>query len=452
MVKKYYSYCLISRFARRARVEIVSNLKGKAVYVVDGNRTPFLKARGVGPFSGADLATAAATPLLNRHSFAPNQFDQIIIGTVMPGPDEANLARIVSLRIGCGEKVPAFTVMRNCASGMQALDSAALEIASGRSHLILAGGTDAMSRAPILFNPRMVGWLSQWYAAKQVSQRMKLLLQLRPSYLSPVIALLRGLTDPLLGLTMGQTAEEVAYHFHITRNQMDAFAFESHQRTLKAYASHTMEEVTPIIDREGRLYEHDNGVRAQGTVEDLSRLKPFFDKKFGLITAGNSSQVSDGACLLILASEEAVEKYNLPVLGQIVDSQWAALSPVHMGLGPVHAVAPILQRHHLDTQAFDCWEINEAFAAQVLGCLAAMDSEEYSRLHLGLDKPLGSPKLTHLNKDGGAIAIGHPVGASGARIVLHVLQSLKQTQGKRGMAAICIGGGQGGAMYLERMG
>lgn len=428
-----------------------SNLNGRDVYVVDGSRTPFLKAKGVGPFSGSDLAVAAGTALLNRQPFSPDVLDEVIIGSAMPGPDEANIARVVALRLGCGDKVPAFTVMRNCASGMQALDNAAVQIATGRSNLVLAGGTDAMSHAPLLFNEKMASWLAGWFAAKSVGQKLGLITKFRPSYLAPVIALLRGLTDPIVGLNMGQTAEKVAYRFNITREQMDEFANQSHLRIAQAYVENRMSEVIPIIDSKGHIYPKDDGIRVDSTAEKLSKLKPFFDRKYGMVTPGNSSQITDGACLLLLASAEAVKKYDLPVLGRIVDSQWAALDPSQMGLGPVHAVTPILERHNLKPQDLDCWEINEAFAAQVLGCLAAWNDDEYCKTQLGLKGALGAPSLERLNRDGGAIALGHPIGASGARIVLHVLKSLEQRNESRGMAAICIGGGQGGAMYLERV-
>ncbi len=428
-----------------------SNLSGKEVYVVDGSRTPFLKAKAGGPFSGSDLAVAAGLPLLNRQPFLPTDLDEVIIGSAMPGPDEANIARVVALRLGCGDKVPAFTVMRNCASGMQAIDNAAMQIASGRSNLVLAGGTDAMSHAPLMFNEKMAAWLAHWMSAKSTKQRLKLLTQFRPSYLAPVIALLRGLTDPIVGLNMGQTAEKLAYRFNITREQMDAFACASHQRVAKAFEEGRMHEIVPIIDSKGRVHAHDDGVRHDSSIERLGKLKPFFDKKYGMVTAGNSSQITDGACLLLLASADAVKKYNLKVLARIVDSQWAALDPAQMGLGPVHAVTPIMQRQQLTTNDIDCWEINEAFAAQVLACLAAWDDADYCRTQLGLKEAMGSPSLSRLNKDGGAIAVGHPIGASGARIVLHVLEDLLQNNGTRGMASICIGGGQGGAMYLERV-
>jgi acetyl-CoA C-acetyltransferase len=428
-----------------------SNLNGHAVYIVDGARTPFLKAKGVGTFSGSDLAVAAGSVLLNRQPFLPTALDEVIIGSAMPGPDEANIARVVALRLGCGDKVPAFTVMRNCASGMQAIDNAAMQIASGRSHLVLAGGTDAMSHAPLLFNQKMAGWLGRWFIAKNIKQRLGLMTQLRPSYLAPVIALLRGLTDPIVGLNMGQTAEKLAYRFDITREQMDAFASESHQRLARAFAEGRMHEVVPMIDRKGRVYREDDGVRPDSTVENLAKLKPFFDKKYGMVTAGNSSQITDGACLLLLASAQAVKEHGLQVMGRIVDSEWAALDPAQMGLGPVHAMTPIMTRQHLKPNDIDAWEINEAFSAQVLACLAAWDDADYCHAELGLAQAMGSPPRSRVNKDGGAIATGHPIGASGARIVLHVLQELMQHDGVKGMASICIGGGQGGAMYLERV-
>lgn len=428
-----------------------TNLPGRAVYIVDGNRTPFLKAKNVGPFSSSDLAVAAGIPLLARLPFEASDLSEVIIGSAMAGPDEANIANVVARRLGCKNHVPAYTVMRNCASGMQAIDSAALQIASGRSELILAGGTDAMSHSPLLFDKKMASWLGYWYGAKTFGQRVRLLTTFKLSYLKPIVALLRGLTDPIVGLNMGQTAEEIAYNFDITRLQMDGFANESHHRLAHAFAEKQMDEITPIIDSKGRVYAQDDGVRADSTIEKLSRLKPFFDKKFGMVTAGNSSQISDGACLLVLASAQAVRKYNLPVLGKIVDSQWAALAGQQMGLGPVHAATPIMIRHKLKPDDFDCWEINEAFAAQVLGCIAAFNDDNYCKTHFDLDKAIGAPSLSELNKQGGAIALGHPIGASGARIVLHALNSLKQSGGKRAMAAICIGGGQGGAMYLERV-
>ncbi|ANY17156.1 acetyl-CoA C-acetyltransferase [Bordetella pseudohinzii] len=421
------------------------------VYVVDGARSPFLKARtGPGPFAASDLAVQAGRALLLRQPFAPPDLDEVIIGCAAPSPEEVNIGRVIGLRLGCGHRVPGWTVQRNCASGMQALDSAIANIQLGRSQLVLAGGTDALSRAPLLFSDEMAGWLAQWFAARGLGARLALIGKLRPRYLAPVIGLLKGLTDPVVGLSMGQTAENLATRFGIDRAMMDAYSARSHQRVLAAQEAGRLAEIQPLADRQGKLYLADDGVRADSSMEKLARLKPVFDKPFGNVTAGNSSQVSDGAALLLLASEAAVRRWKLRPIGRILDSQWAGLDPAQMGLGPVHAATPILQRHGLALNDLDLWEINEAFAAQVLACLAAWQDEAYCREHLGTPA-WGALDPERLNVDGGAIAIGHPVGASGARIVLHLLQALRARGGKRGMAAICIGGGQGGAMLVETL-
>ena len=424
----------------------------KAIYIVDGSRTPFLKARGKpGPFAASDMATAAGRALLVRQRFAPSELDEVILGCAAPSPDEVNIGRVVALRMGCGNKVPGWTVMRNCASGMQALDSAIANIRAGRSNLVLAGGVDALSRVPLLFSDAMVLWLSNWYAAKTLGQRAALATKFRLSYLAPVIGLMKGLTDPMVGLLMGQTAENLAFRFGITRAEMDAFSADSHRKVLAGQkAGHYDNEVIPLYDKAGKLYAADDGVREDSTAENLAKLRPFFDRKYGNVTAGNSSQITDGAAWLVLASERAVERHGLVPLGRIVDSQWAGLDPAEMGLGPVHAATPILQRHGLGLDDVDAWELNEAFAAQVIACLRAWEDAGYCRDELGLPAALGRLDPARLNVDGGAVALGHPVGASGARIVLHVLNVLRRTGGRRGMAAICIGGGLGGAMLVER--
>jgi len=422
------------------------------VYIVDGARSPFLKSRNrPGPFSASDLATDAGRALLLRQTFDPPQLSEVILGCAAPSPDEVNIGRVVALRMGCGQKVPGWTVMRNCASGMQALDSAIANLRTGRSDLVLAGGVDALSRAPLLFSDAMVVWLASWYAAKSLGQRAALLAKFRPGYLAPVIGLMKGLTDPMVGLLMGQTAENLAYRFHITRREMDEFSARSHQKVLAAQKAGRFDgEIVPLYDAAGKVYAADDGVREDSTADNLAKLRPFFDRKYGNVTAGNSSQITDGAAWLVLASERAVEQHKLVPKGRIVDSQWAGLDPAQMGLGPVHAATPILQRHGLGLNDLDAWEINEAFAAQVIACERAWEDADYCRQELGLEGAMGKLDEAKLNVDGGAIALGHPVGASGARIVLHVLNVLERTGGKRGMAAICIGGGLGGAMLVER--
>ncbi|NIR82177.1 MAG: acetyl-CoA C-acetyltransferase [Gammaproteobacteria bacterium] len=423
----------------------------RPVYLVDGVRTPFLKARqGPGPFSAADLAVYAGRALLARQPHEPDAFDEVILGCVMPGPDEANIARVAALRLGCGKRVPAWTVQRNCASGMQAIDSAARNIAAGRSDLVLAGGVEAMSHAPVLLNRAMVAWLGQWSRARNLGSRLKTLTRLRPTHLKPIIGLLRGLTDPVVGLSMGQTAELLAQRFDITREQMDAFALRSHQRLAAAQDRGALQEIETVYDRKGNFYDHDTGLRRETSVQELAKLKPAFDRPYGQVTAGNSAQITDGAAWVILANEKIVEKHDLPVRARVVDSQWAGLDPSQMGLGPAHAMAPLMKRHKLKVDDVDYWEINEAFAGQVLACLEAWKDSRYCRSELGLRSALGAIDQERLNVDGGGVSLGHPVGASGARITLHLAEVLQRENAHRGIASLCIGGGQGGALLLER--
>ena len=429
----------------------------KPIYVVDGARSPFLKSKNrPGPFSASDLATQAGRALLARQGFAPDELDEVILGCAAPSVDEVNIGRVAALRMGCGQKVPAWTVMRNCASGMQAIDSGVNNILAGRASLVLAGGVDALSRAPLLYGDKMVLWFSSMAATRSTGQRIAQVARLPlGSLLSPVIGIMKGLTDPMVGLLMGQTAENVAYRFGITREQMDAFSVRSHERVIKAQDAGILApgggEVEALYDAKGNTYILDDGVRRDASPQNLAKLKPFFDRKYGNVTPGNSSQITDGAAWLILASEEVVSKNDLKPIGRIVDSHWAGLDPATMGLGPVHAATPLLKRNNLGLSDIDYWEINEAFAAQVLGCLAAWEDEKYCREELGLDGALGAIDEDRLNVDGGAIALGHPVGASGARIVLHLLRTLKRNNAKRGLASICIGGGLGGAMLLETL-
>ena len=423
----------------------------RPVYLVDGSRTPFLKAAGKpGPFAAADLAVAAGQPLLLRQPFAASDLSEVILGCVAPSADEANIARIAALRLGCGERVPAWTVQRNCASGLQALDSAAHNIASGRSELVLAGGTEAMSRSPILYNDAMVNWLAGMNRARGLAARMRQILRLRPAFFKPVIGLLRGLRDPVVGLSMGQTAENLAWRFGISRQQMDSYAVASHARLANAQDQQWLDEVEPLVDARGHTFEQDEGLRRDSTLEKLARLRPVFDRGIGNVTAGNSAQVTDGAAWLILASADAVQKHGLPVRARIIDSEWAGVDPAQMGLGPAQSMAPLLARHGLDVPDIDYWEINEAFAAQVLACIEAWKDADYCREQLAQEQPLGEIPRERLNVDGGGISLGHPVGASGARIVLHMLHILEREQAKLGVASLCIGGGQGGAMLIER--
>jgi acetyl-CoA C-acetyltransferase len=387
---------------------------------------------------------------LLRQPFAPDAFDQVILGCVNVIADEMNPARVAALRLGMGEAMPAFTVQINCGSGMQSIDTAYRYIQEGRSDLILAGGAEALSHAPLIFNRRAVGWFARLNGARDPWSKLVTMLGFRPAFLTPVIGLERGLTDPITDLNMGQTAELVAHLFHITRRQADEYAAESQNRLARAQlGGYLKDEIEPAFARDGTLFDHDDGVRPDSSADALAKLKPAFERPWGKVTPGNSSQITDGASWVILASEDAVKQHNLQPKAVIVDSEWSALDPSVMGLGPVYCSTALMKRHQLSLGDIDLWELNEAFAAQVLGCLAAWEDAEFCRDALGLDSPAGAIDRARLNVDGGAIGTGHPVGASGNRIVLHLVNAMKRLGLKRGIATECIGGGQGGAMLIE---
>jgi len=431
---------------------MTASVHARDVYFVDGARTPFLRDAGKqGPFSASDLAVAAGRSLLSRLPLKPTDLDEVILGCAMPSPDEANIGRIVALRLNCGHRVPGWSVMRNCASAMQALDSAAKDIALGRADLVLAGGTEAMSRAPLLYNDAAVSWFRNSARARNSGDKIKSFGKIPvAAFMNPVISLLRGLRDSTVDLDMGQTCEIISHRFGIARKAMDEFAVQSHSRLGNAFEAGRMEEVVPVYAPDGTVFTEDTGLRRDSSVEKLAKLRPVFDRQAGIVTAGNSSQITDGAAVLLMASADAVERYRLPVLGRLVDTQWSGLDPAQMGLGPAYSSAPLMTRHHLGVDDIDIFEINEAFAGQVLACLAAWRDDDFCRDELGLDAALGAVDPARINVDGGAISIGHPVGASGARIVLHALNALKHGGGSRAIATLCIGGGQGGAMLLER--
>ena len=423
----------------------------RPVFIVDGSRTPFLKARtGPGPFTPVDLAVQCGRPLLARQPFAPTDFDQVILGCVNVIADEMNPARVAALRLGMGESMVAFTVQINCGSGMQSIDTAYRYIREGVSDLILTGGTEALSYAPLVWPNAGVRWFASLATAKGIGAKIAAFLKTRPSFFKPIIGLERGLTDPITELNMGQTAEVVGHLFGITREQSDAYAAESHKRLANAQAQGFLKgEVEIAFDRAGRFYDHDDGVRPDSTPETLAKLQPVFERPWGQVTAGNSSQITDGASWVILASEDAVAKHGLTPKAVIIDSEWASLDPSIMGLGPVMSATPLLKRNDLTLQDIETWELNEAFATQVLGCLAAWNDEKFCKEVLGLDGAAGEIDRSKLNVDGGAISLGHPVGTSGNRIVLHLVNAMKRLGTRRGIATECIGGGLGGAMLIE---
>jgi acetyl-CoA C-acetyltransferase/acetyl-CoA acyltransferase len=422
------------------------------LYIVDGARTPFCKMGTDLAASGAvELGRTATGAVLARTGLDPAQIDEVIFGCVGQPIDAANVSRVIALRAGVPPHVPAITVHRNCASGFEAITQAAEKIASGRGDIFLVGGTESMSQYPLLYSDRAVRKFAALSRAKTLPQKLAAFLRFRPSDFSPRISLQLGLTDPVCGLNMGQTAELLARDWQLSREAQDNFALRSHQRATAARAR-LAEEITPVYpatSREPAAVTIDNGVRENQTPDALQKLRPLFDKFGGTVTAGNASQITDGAAVLLVMSEVALKRTGLTPLGRLVDYAYSGCEPARMGLGPVYAIARAEQRTGLRVADADLVEINEAFAAQVLACQSAAKSADFARKHLGLDHALGEIPDERLNVNGGGIALGHPVGASGARLVLTALKELHRRQARRALVTLCVGGGQGGALWLE---
>lgn len=429
----------------------LKNAAPEPLAVLAGMRTPFAKAFGpLASVPADELGRIALTAALDRAGLKPTEVDEVIFGNVASPPDTANISRVIALKAGVPQDRVAHTVHRNCASGMEAIVSAWQSIREGRAEIVVAGGTESMSNVPLLWDSRMKDLLLDLSRQKSLLGKLRVLTRFRPSMLRPIPALQLGLTDPTCGLNMGQTAELLAKDFGISREAQDQFALLSHQR-----ASATWErcfykgETAPVSLANGTLVEKDSGPRANQTMEALARLKPLFEPSSGSVTAGNSCPITDGACTLLLLSPGRASGLGHAPLGFIRDYAVAGCEPRRMGLGPVHAAHKLVTRHGMSLSDFDLFEINEAFAAQVIACQRAFASNKFAEEHFGQANALGEIPLDKLNVNGGAIALGHPVGTTGARLVLTLLRALKEKGLRRGLATLCIGGGQGMAMWVE---
>jgi acetyl-CoA acetyltransferase family protein len=424
------------------------------VVVVAGVRTPFVKAatefRDV---SAVELGRVALREAIERADIDPDDLDEVVVGNVANPPDAANVARVIALRAKVGKRVPAVTVSRNCASGLEAVVQAAYRIEVGHADLVGVAAVESMSRIPFLFGNEAQDAWTEIGRARSLASRLGAFARLRPRHFKPVIGLQLGLTDPVSGLNMGETAEVLAREWGIGREQQDAFALRSHQRATAAWAEGRLSAETipvPVPPRYTKAVDRDNGVRENQSPEALAKLKPYFDRRYGTVTPGNASQITDGAVGLVLASAERARESGLEVLGRIRSWAFAGCDPARMGLGPVLATPIALRRAGgLTLDRMDLVEINEAFAAQVLACLKAFESRRFFEDHVG-QPPVGVPDPERLNVNGGAIALGHPVGASGARLVLTLLKELARRSATLGLATLCVGGGQGGALVVER--
>ncbi len=416
--------------------------------IIDGVRTPFTRmGTDLAPLSASDLGRYAVAALLDRTAIDPGKISEVIFGCVGQPADSANIARVIALRAGIPDHVPAATVNRNCASGMEALTTAHQRMLAGMGDCFIVGGTESMSNYPLLYRHSATEHFTELAKAKSLKDRLLALSHFRPQDFSPLLGLQLGLSDPVSGLNMGETAEVLVREFNISREAQDRFAARSHEKAFAA-REETEKEITPVFTEDYAI-SHDNGMREDSTFEKLSTLHPVFERKTGSVTAGNASQITDGAVALLVASETQAEALGIEPLGYLVDYAYTGCDPARMGLGPVKAIAAVNARTGLNLKSADLIEINEAFAAQVLAVLKAVKDPAYAN-KAGLDEPLGEIPMEKLNRRGGAIALGHPVGATGARLVLSALNQLKKTGGQRALTSLCIGGGQGAALWLER--
>lgn len=417
--------------------------------IIDAIRTPFCKmGTDLAPLTAADLGRHAVVSLMARTGIDPAEICEVIFGCAAQPPDAANIARVIALRSGIPGHVPASTVHRNCASGLEALTTAAERLTAERGDLFVVGGVESMSRIPFLYLPTTAAKYTALTRTKSLGRKLRVVSTMRPRDFSPLVGLKLGLTDPVTGLNMGETAEILAREFQISREDQDEFAAESHRKALAA---------RDLLDRElvavpvkGHAIAHDNGLRRDSTPERLARLRPVFNRTCGTVTAGNSSQITDGAVALLVASEERAEKLGITPLGKLRAYSYTGCDPKRMGLGPVLATAHLLSQIDRRPSDADVIEINEAFAAQVLAVLKAF-RDPRSAQRAGLDKPLGNIPRERLNRRGGSIALGHPVGATGARLVQTALAQLKESGGRSALTTLCVGGGQGAALWLETL-
>jgi acetyl-CoA C-acetyltransferase/acetyl-CoA acyltransferase len=376
--------------------------------------------------------------------------DEVIFGCVAQPVDAANVARVIALRSGIPESVPASTVQRNCASGCEALTLANDKMLAGHGSIFIVGGAESMSNIPLIFKQSTAEKFGKLARAKKLGQRLQSLAAFRPSDFQPRIGLLLGLSDPVCGMNMGETAELLAREFGITRADQDTFALQSNQRAIAA-RERLAEEICPaFLPAKSAAITKDNGPRDNQSMEALAKLKPVFDRRTGTVTAGNASQVTDGAVALLVMSEDRASELGLTPLGSLVGYACAGCDPSRMGLGPSFAIARAQERTGLGLDDADLIELNEAFAAQALAVMKSAKSEQFARKFLGRDRALGEIPAEKLNVNGGAIALGHPVGATGARIVLTSLRELQRRKARRALVTLCVGGGQGAALWLER--
>lgn len=443
-------------------------MSNRDVVIVEALRTPFAKSgTKLAKVHPAELGRVALRELIAKTNLDTNLVDEVIIGNTGNPVDAVNISRVIALRAGIPQKTSAYTVHRNCASALESISQGFDKIKAGMAEVVIAGGAENMSQMPVLLPQRFQDLFGKLFAAKGPGQALPLLWDLLKYDLKqikallsgnqkdeyfPIIAVMKGLTDPFVGINMGQTAEILAKEWNISRETQDRFALASHLKAAQAQTNGRFnQEITPVAlpPKWQEFVGEDIGPRATQTIEALTKLKPFFDKKTGTITAGNACPITDGAAMLLMMSREKAQALGYKPMVKICSYGFAGLEPERMGLGPAYASPLALKRAGLSMKDMGLVEINEAFAAQVIACQKAFDSTQFAAEKLGLSQKVGTVDDSILNVNGGAIALGHPVGATGTRLVLTLAKEMVQRQVQFGLATLCIGGGQGGAMILE---
>jgi acetyl-CoA acyltransferase len=423
---------------------------GRRVAIVAGVRTPFARAgTTLKSLSAIELGKRCVAELLQRVDIDPTLVEAIVYGTVVPSVIAPNIAREVSLMPMLPKGVQAYTVSRACASANQAITDAADQIALGHAHVIIAGGAESLSNVPILHSRGMSDALVSASKAKTFGGRVRALAKVRPRDLVPITP---AIAEPTTGESMGESAEKMAKINHIPRDEQDQFALRSHRLAAAGTQDGRLTaEIGPLyVPPSFDAMTVDNGVRPDGSIEALAALKPVFDRKYGTVTAGNSSPLTDGASAVLLMSEERAKSLGFKPLAYIRSYSYSALDPgEQLLMGPVLAAPVALQRAGLTLQQIDLIEMHEAFAAQVLCNLKGFVSQEWAE-RAGFSKPVGEVDRAKLNVMGGSISIGHPFGATGGRILTTLCNELTRRGGQFGLMTVCAAGGMGHAMVIER--
>ncbi len=441
------------------------------VVIVEGVRTPFAKAgTKLKTVHAAKLGQIALKELIAKTNLNVDLVDEVIIGNTGSPSDAVNISRVVALNSGIPQKTSAYTVHRNCASALESISNGYEKIKSGTMDVVLVGGTENMSQMPLIMPLAITSIIERLGSAKTAGQRISALWDwlmadlkqikemvttppMARSKYKPIIAIVEGLTDPFVGINMMGTAEILAKEWGLTREMQDRFALNSHLKAFAARAKLAEEIVSVYLEPDFKeVISEDNGPRGEQTMEALAKLKPMVDKLTGTITAGNACPITDGAAMMLIMAREKAEALGYKPLARIRGYAFAGLEPERMGLGPVYSTPIALKRAGLKMKDMGRVELNEAFAAQVMSCQRAFDSDQFAKEKLGLLSKVGEVRDEILNVNGGAIALGHPVGATGTRLVLTLMKEMRRSNVEFGLATLCIGGGQGGAMIIENEG